>query len=573
MRPINNLVDLTNYVMAELGQPMHAFDCDHVRGGRVSVRTARPGERLTTLDHVERELTPDMLVIADAERAVGLAGVMGGEESEVSDATTTVLLEAACFDAKSVRRTARALKLPSEASARFQRGVDPNLAWSAIERFVALLAQIAPEARVRAVADVYPEPRQRQQLLFPYAEIERLLGMVVPLDTTLDILTRLDFQPQVVEADDPIIIAVAPPTYRQDVTMIADLVEEVARIYGYDALPEVLLSGQAVPVQRDPARLVDRVAQDALVAAGLQQVITYSMINDADLRALAPDNDAVPEVLGGYPKPEADFVRAVNPLRADWELMRPTLLPSLLKIVAENRKHAERVAIFETARVYLPTSLDELPDERRAVGLALCGARAPQSWFHAPSDADALDFYDAKGAIEALLARLGRVAEYVAVEHPSLQPGRAAAISLDGVQIGVLGELHPRVAERFGVPGRVAVAELDLNVFEPTLLEAWDAQPISRFQPTRQDFAVVVDEATPAADVRAALLAGAHPLASDATLFDIYRGAGVPEGKKSLAYSVTFSARDRQLAEHELERLRTRIEKELAKRVQGTLRG
>ena len=575
LRPINTIVDLTNYVMVELGQPMHAFDAGCLAGGRVVVRLPLPGERLTTLDHVERELGPDMLVIADAERAVGLAGVMGGEQSEVSDATTTVLLEAASFDSRSVRRTARALKLPSEASARFQRGVDPNLAFSAARRFVALLRELAPNARVRELADVYPRPRERRELLFPYGEVRRLLGMEIPLATGVDILARLDFEPRVVEDGAAPVVAVSVPTYRADVSLAADLVEEVARVNGYDALPETLPLGRATPVTRDPARLVDRVAQDALVDASLQQVITYSMIGEADLLALTPSREAIPNLLGGYPKPEADYVRAVNPLRADWELMRPTLIPSLLKTVAENRKHADRVAIFETARVYQPLGLNELPDERRAVAIALCGAREPASWWHAPSAADTLDFYDVKGVIEILLERLGRAqgAEFLSVEHPSLHPGRAAAVTLGGVQIGVLGELHPRVAGNFGVEDRVAVAEIDLEPFAATLLESWEAQPVSRFQPTRQDFAVVVDEATSAEDVRQAIIAGARPLANEALLFDIYRGSGVPEGKKSLAFAVTFSARDRQLAEHEIGRLRARVEKELAKRVQGTLRG
>jgi phenylalanyl-tRNA synthetase beta chain len=263
-------------------------------------------------------------------------------------------------------------------------------------------------------------------------------------------------------------------------------------------------------------------------------------------------------------------VRAVNPLRADWELMRPTLLPSLLKIVAENRKHAERVAIFETARTYQPVGRDELPDERRAVTLALCGVREPTAWYR--GDTEELDYFDARGAVEALLERLGgREVAFVPVEHPTFQQGRAAAVSLGGVQIGVVGEVHPRVAERFDVPGRVAVAEVDLEAFVPTLLETWSVQPVSRFQPIRQDFAIVVPESTAAADVHAVIAQAAFPLATDVTLFDIYRGAGVAEDSKSLAFSVTLSARDRQLGEHEIERIRNQIQKGL-RRVNGALR-
>ena len=571
MRPVNNVVDITNYVMLEIGQPMHGFDAGHIHDQRIVVRRARPGERLETLDHVVRELDGDTLVIADPDRAVAIAGVMGGVESEVSAATTTVLLESASFGDKTVRRTVRNLKLPSEASARFQRGVDPNLAWTGLERFVALLAEIDPAARATLVADAYPRPRKRTVVRMPYAEVERLLGMQIPLDTVVEILGRLDLQPIVEDADGAPVVVVSAPTYRSDINIPADVVEEVIRIYGYESLPETLPTGRTVPVFRDPARLVDRVTQDALVAAGLTQVITYSMIADADLAALSPNGGGTPEVLGAFVRPEVDYVRATNPLRADWEIMRPTMLPSLLRMVAENRKYVERVAIFETARTYQPLGRDELPDEPRAVAIALSGVREPESWYR--SGEDELDFFDLKGVVEVLSARLG-VPElsWVAVDHPSMQPGRSAAVELGGVQIGIVGEVHPRVAQAFGVSDRVAFAEIDLTPFGATLLETWNVSPISRFQPIRQDFAVVVEEETPAGAVRQAIADGARPLASDITLFDIYSGQGIPEGKKSLAYRVTLSAPDRQLAEHEVERIRARITQSVSKRVKGTLR-
>jgi phenylalanyl-tRNA synthetase beta chain len=366
-------------------------------------------------------------------------------------------------------------------------------------------------------------------------------------------------------------VVVSVPTYRSDITLKADVVEEVARIYGYDALPEKLPFGGAVPIRREVPRLVDRVAQDSLVAAGLQQVITYSMISEGDLLSLSPDRDRIPEVLGGYPRPEVDYVRAVNPLRADWELMRPTMIPSLLKIVAENLKFVDRVAIFETARTYQPVGPDDLPDERRGVTLAMSGAREPASWYRASEDM--LDFYDAKGAVEVLLERLGaRDCAFSAVSHPSMHPGRAAAVTIGGVQIGIIGEVHPRVAAHFGIEQRVAVAELDLEPFYATLLESWNAVPVSRFQPVRQDFAVVVDEPVAAQAVRDAIAQAGGALVSDITLFDIYRGTGVPEGRKSLAFTVTLAAPDRQVAEHEVERIRTKIEQNVRKHVGGLLR-
>jgi phenylalanyl-tRNA synthetase beta chain len=571
MRPVNNVVDITNYVMAELGQPMHPFDAGRLASEKIIVRPAHPGEQIETIDHVQRVLDKQVLVIADEERAIGLAGVMGGVDTEVSDETTTVLLESASFDPKSIRRTARALKLPSEASARFQRGVDPNLAWPAIERFVALLAEIDPGASVRYVADAYPRPREQGSVRMKLSEIERLLGMTIPTENVLDILTRLELAPVIEESTEGPVVVVSVPSYRMDITLPADVVEEVARIYGYDTLPERLPEGQAVPIVRDPARLADRVVQDALVAAGLQHVITYSMISDDDLLALSPNRDAVPDLLGGYARSEADYVRATNPLRSDWEIMRPTMLPSLLKIVAENRKYGPRVAVFETARTYQPVGLDDLPDERRGVAIAMSGQRSPAAWYD--GDEGEFDFFDAKGAVEVMLDRLG--AERVAfkpVGHPSMHPGRSAAVCLGDLQVGIIGEVNPRVAASFGIEGRVAVAEIDLEVFAGTLLDNWRVQPVSRFQPIRQDFAVVVDERVAAADVESAILSGAGPLAGAINLFDIYRGPGIDEGRKSLAFSVTLSAPDRQLAEHEVERIRGKIEQNVKKRVGGTLR-
>jgi phenylalanyl-tRNA synthetase beta chain len=571
MRPVNNVVDITNYVMAELGQPMHPFDADRLASEKIIVRNARPGEQIETIDHVKRELDEQVLLIADENGPVGLAGVMGGVDSEVTDETKTILLESASFDPKSIRRTARALKLPSEASARFQRGVDPNLAWPAIERFVALLREIDPGATVRYVADAYPRPRERGSVRMKLSEIERLLGMTIPTETVLDILTRLELAPMIEESEAGPVVVVSVPTYRLDINLPADVVEEVARIYGYDTLPERLPEGQAVPIFRDPARLVDRVVQDALVAAGLQHVITYSMIADEDLVKLSPNRDGIPDLLGGYARPEADYVRATNPLRADWEIMRPTMLPSLLKIVAENRKYSPRVAVFETARTYQPVALDELPDERRGVAIAMSGVRAVQSWYD--GDSGELDFFDAKGAVEVMLERLGaqRVA-FKPVDHPTMQPGRSAAVCLGELQIGILGEVHPRVAEAYEIEGRVAVAEIDLEVFQGTLLENWQVAPVSRFQPIRQDFAVVVEEKVAAADVEAAIRSAAGPLAGAISLFDIYRGQGIEDGHKSLAFSVTLSAPDRQLAEHEVERIRAKIEQNVRKRVGGSLR-
>ncbi|HEX7071979.1 MAG TPA: phenylalanine--tRNA ligase subunit beta, partial [Rhodothermales bacterium] len=284
VRPINNIVDVTNYVMLEWGQPLHAFDREFLHEGRIVVRRARPNECIETLDHVERELSPDTLVIADADRAVAIAGVMGGVDSEIRDDTTTLLLESANFDMLSIRHTSRQQRLRTEASARFERGLDPNLAWTATQRAVALIRALVPEATVTAVADAYASPRLPRSLSTPLSEFQRLLGVDYPDDVVLDVLGRLEFEPEIVQEDGRKVVRVQVPTYRSDVTLKADIVEEVARIVGYDTLPETLPVGATARVEIDPVRRLDAAVQDTLVAAGITEIITYPMLNDDDLR-------------------------------------------------------------------------------------------------------------------------------------------------------------------------------------------------------------------------------------------------------------------------------------------------
>ncbi len=572
VRPINNIVDVTNYVMLELGQPMHAFDREFLHEGRIVVRRAQPGETIETLDHTLRELSPEMLVIADAERAVAIAGVMGGVGSEITNETTTILLESANFNMFSVRRTSRALRLRTESSARFERGIDANLPLIAARRAVALIQEMLPEARVTAVADIYPSPVRPRELSMPFSEIKRLLGISYPEPVVLDILQRLEFQPEIVDREGVKTITVQVPTYRADVTTKADLVEEVARITGYETLPERLPERAPVPGETDAMRRLERVVQDTLVAAGLSEIITYPMLNEQDLLALNAAGNGLPSRYGIQARPEIPLVTAVNPLRSEWEMMRPTMLPALLKNVAENVKFNPAVGVFETGRVYLPVSLEELPNERRTLGIALAGQRHLQDLYH---EARVVDYFDIKGIIDTLLRRIGVVEPaFRTVTHPSLHPGRAAEITAKGRPVGILGELHPSVIANYGIASeRVAVAEIDLAALLEAGIEAWRFQPVSRFQPIEQDFAIVVDEHVPAADVAAAIRAGAGVLGTDVRLFDIYRGPALGPGKKSLAYRVTLAAPDRALAEHEIERIRGRIAAQVERRVGGTLRG
>ncbi len=572
VRPINNIVDVTNYVMLEWGQPLHAFDRGFLHDGRVIVRRARPGEAIETLDHVKRQLDPDTLVIADDERAVGMAGVMGGVNSEIRDDTEAILLEAANFNMANVRRTARGQRLRTEASARFERGIDPNLAWTAIQRSVALIQGMLPDAKVTSLADVYTARREPFEMTMPRSEIKRLLGVDFSDETVLSILDRLDFQPSIERLDGTDVIRVRVPTWRSDISLKADLVEEVARIAGYDNLPETLPVGGTVAIEIDPMRRLVRSVQDILVGAGLHEVMTYSMINDSDLTALAPGGTHAPERLGFYQQPHLPLVRVTNPLRTDWEIMRPTLVPSVLKNAAENLKFSRTVNIFETARVYLPRGVDELPDERQTVVCVMAGAQEENGLF---SSERGTDFFDIKGTIDELLRRTGASdVMYEPIAHPSFHPGRAAEIHVNGTAVGVIGEVHPLVGGNLGISdaGRVALAEIDLVALAGTGLSDVQAQPVTRFQPVEQDFAVVVDEEIPAARVRVALSAGAGGLLGGIALFDIYRGPAIDPGTKSLAFRVTLSAPDRQIDEREVERLRGRIEAQVKRHVGGKLR-
>jgi phenylalanyl-tRNA synthetase beta chain len=568
VRPINTIVDATNYVMLEYGQPLHAFDAARLQDGRIIVRRARPGETLETLDHQVRTLDQEMLVIADTQRAVGLAGVMGGLDSEVTDDTRRIVLESANFDMKSIRRTARELKLRTDASARFERGLDPNLARDAAARVTRLILDLTPRATVSAVADVYPQPLMPWPLSLRFAEIERLLGVRYDPEQVLDVLRRLGFAPVLDGEGDAAILRLIVPTWRSDVTLPADVVEEVARVIGYETLPERLPVGQTPPVQRDPVYAMQRTVRSVLTGSGGWETITYVAISDEDLRRLDPESG---QSVGAHAVDLSALIRLRNPLQADRNVLRPTLLPSLVGVAAENLKHDSGVRLFEIARVYLPSS-GELPREANVLGMVFAGRREPLGRF-SDVDSDELDFFDLKGTIDALIARLGvNESEFRRIESAALHPGRAAGIYVNGDQIGILGELRPDRAQLFGIEAsRVAIAEIDLDA----LREAGRPIPtnisVPRFLPVEQDFAIVVAEETTAAEVEAALRAGAEPLATAVTLFDIYHGPQIGGNSKSLAYRVTFTAPDRALTDAELSKVRDRIARSL-KKVGGELR-
>ncbi len=566
MRPINNVVDITNYVMLELGQPLHAFDLDLLRGKEpggapaIIVRRAHPGERMVTLDKVERTLDEQMLLITDGAGPVAIAGVMGGLESEVTEQTRHVLLEAANFNNLSVRRTSQLLKLASEAAYRFGRGLDPELPPLAALRAAELMRQYAGGTIERGLIDVYPAPAEQPTIDLDPHEVERLLGVALPEQRIQDILESLGFG---VLATERGTLAVTVPTYRQDVRIPADLVEEVGRIYGYDNLPNTLIEEEMPPQRTNPLLTLEQRTRDILVGCGLQEIITYSMTNVAGAARLIP----------GAPPPNPEgYVGIANPLSQERNVMRQTLMDAMLETLANSLRVAERATLFEVARVYLPQPDEALPAEPRRVAIGLAGPRGPRAW--GCDEPAPLDFFDLKGIIEALLEHLGvRGAGYVPVESPTFQPGRAAEVRVGERALGVLGEVHPTVREAFDLPAaRVPLAELDLEALIELATVMPAMAPISRFPAVTQDLAVVVDQAVPAARVLELIRQAGGDLLRDAVLFDVYRGPQVPPGKVSLAYALTYQALDRTLTDEEAARLQARIVRTLEHQVGAELR-
>jgi phenylalanyl-tRNA synthetase beta chain len=572
MRPINNIVDITNYVMLELGQPLHAFDY-HVLRARpgddqpaIIVRRAQPGEQMATLDGELRTFDDEMLLITDGGGPVAVAGVMGGLESEVTEQTSDVLLESANFHFLNIRRTSRLLGLASDASQRFGRRVDPELTVKAAARAAHLMAELGGGTVVPTIGDLYPGRQPQRVIEFDPAYAIRILGIEVPTNEIARILTSLEFQvqPSTDQSTNLPIYQVTIPSHRLDVTRPIDLVEEVGRIWGYDRFPTTLMRDE-LPPQRANSRLegAERV-RDLLVGCGLDEVITYSLVSIEDEGRLRPQ---------GPPPDPADYLRVLNPLSAERVHMRQTLLPSLLHTTRENLRFLDRVAIFEIGAAYLPADGQVLPDEPRRLGVVMTGPREARSWMPG-QDYAPMDLYDLKGVAEALLTGLGLEGAFEQSEHPAFHPGRCAQVSVEGGEVGVMGELHPVVREAFDLPAQpVCALEFDLD----RLVDAWGTPrgmtSISVHPPVYEDLAVVVDEDVPAVRVRDLIAQTGGGLLRAVLLFDVYRGTQVGVGRKSLAYRLTYQADDRTLTDREVSKVRARIVRRLEGELGAALRG
>jgi phenylalanyl-tRNA synthetase beta chain len=597
MRPINNVVDITNYVMLEWGQPLHAFDYDALvqraaRSGRsrprVIVRAAERGEKLVTLDDVQRELDESMLLIADTAGPIGLAGVMGGGETEVHAGTRTVFLESATFDGINNRRTSQKLKLPSEASHRFTRGVPASLNPIAARRAAELMRLYASGEIVPGMVDAYPVPQAQPIIYTTESEVRRQLGMEVNLEQISAALQKLDCRVEPAadvpadapasatfglhrEPDEPL-LRVLPPWYRLDLQVPADLTEEVARVIGYERI-EATLMADVLPPQRHNLTLeTEEKIRDVLVGCGLQETINYALTTPEQHEKLMPGKP-------GSPVPEARpcYITLENPLSVRRRVMRRSLLVSALENLEFNSRYTPRLATFEVGRVYLPEQGDgALPLEDRRVSILLTGPRREVGFHPDPAGAEPFDFFDLKGILEVLLERMGVAASEVEYaprpNNPPFGPNCAELI-IRGKAEGVLGMVHPLVREAFDLPAApIALAEIRI---EPLIKPGWSLEvmePISAYPPVVEDLAFVVDEGVAAQQVAAAIRQAGGALLMDVELFDLYRGQPIPVGQKSLAYKLTYQSLEKSLTDEEVAAVRNRIIRQVAESVGGALR-
>ncbi|MGO5094742.1 phenylalanine--tRNA ligase subunit beta [Agathobaculum sp. LCP25S3_E8] len=549
VRPINNIVDITNYVMLEYGQPMHAFDYSCLSDGKIVVRRARNGESIQTLDGQDHDLTDKMLAICDNDKPVAVAGVMGGANSEIEDDTKTVVFESACFHGATVRVTAKALGMRTEASGRFEKGLDPSLTMPAVQRACELVEMLGAGEVVDGIIDACAADLTPRALPFEPDKMNALLGLDLSADEQKAYLERLEFRVE----DGKVII----PSFRVDIARMCDLAEEVARMYGYDKIPTTLYAGEMVQGEYTPKQLAEQNVSLTCREAGFDEAMSHSFISPKFYDMIGWDKD----------DPRRISTTILNPLGEDFSVMRTTVLPSMLQSLAHNHAHRNPTAsLFELGTVYIPTvkdgkaDPDVLPREEKIITLGSYGR---------------LSFFQFKGVVEAICRELNvkNVQFMPEKSNPSYHPGRCANILIDGKPVGVFGTVHPTVAARYGLSGEVLAAELPLDA----LFEAIDPvklyHPLPKFPASTRDIAVLVDDAVPAASMQASIEKAAGHILENVKLFDVYKGKGIPEGKKSVAYSLSMRAPDRTLTDEECDKAMKNALAALEKDFGAVLRG
>ena len=541
IRPINNVVDVTNYVMLELGQPMHAYDYDCVADNTLIARRAKAGETLTTLDGNERELNESMLIIADTNGPIGVAGVMGGLTSEVTDKTTNVLFEAAVFNGPSIRRTSKALGMRSEASGRFERGVNHKYTAYAIDRAAQLLQQICPSCKVSVgVIDVYPEPVEQRTVTFTAEQINDYLGTSIEKDRMVDILTKLEFG--ITESGDTIEALV--PTWRDDVTGMPDIAEEVARIVSYDniapTIPVAILSSGGMT----PKKALTKEVTHYLAHAGLSQIITFSFMHKDGLT-----NMMLPEGDNRY-----TAIPILNPISEEFPYMRTTLVPAVIEAAKRNIAQQNKdLWLFETANVYEPKALPltEVPHERPMACGIMMGKVTEAAWNQAQRDTD---FYDVKGVVDGLLAKLGLTQYDIQPSSESYyHPGVSAHYTVNGVTIANYGELHPQVVKNFDLSGKVYMFEIDLEAVLSIIVPPFRYQSFSKFPGTSRDLAIVAPVSVTSGDIVALIKEHGGEYLESVSIFDVYEGEHIEAGYRSLAYNLQFRSMEGTLNDEDID--------------------
>lgn len=548
IRPINNIVDITNYVMLEYGQPLHAFDLSIIEGNKIVVKKAKEDELFTTLDGVERKLKSSMTVIADANKSLAIAGVMGGQQSEVTEDAKTILIESAHFNTNTTRHTSKQLALRTEASARYEKGVDPNITRTAADRACQLIVELGAGEVLEGAVDVYPNEVKPYTTSIRPDRINKLLGIDISNEEMIDIFRRLEITAKDLKET----IEVTVPTYRMDLVMEADFAEEVGRIFGYDKIPATMAKGNIAVGGKPSRQIIEDAAKDTLNAMGFNETLTYSFVSPKTIDMINISEDSI----------KRNMVKLINPLGDETSVMRTSLLPNILEVAARNaNRKVEAFRAFEIGQIFISqlNTTDELPLEIPNLVMAMYGKE---------------DFFTLKGAVEALLKALGIKGYEFMVEqnHPSYHPGRCANVVFGNRVLGTLGELHPVVIENYDLNQRCYCAELDFSILaELTNIERL-YEPLPKYPAITRDFAVVVKDSVLVKEIEDIIKAQGGNILESFKLFDVYQGNQIKEGFKSIAYTTTYRNKERTLTDDEVNTKHNRILTEISEKLDGTLR-
>ena len=560
IRPINNIVDITNYILLERGQPLHAFDLSKLHGPEIRVRRAKAGEKLQTLDGKERELTPDMLVIADSDQAVAIAGVMGGANSEVDQNTNSILLESAWFEPSQVRRTAKALKLSTEASYRFERGIDPEGVIDALKDAVGLVQQLAGGTLAQPIIDEYPKPFKASKVKVRPKRVNKLLGINLDAASISNILSKLGVE--LINQSDEAIEAIMP-SYRLDLKEEIDLVEEVARLHGFQNIPTKLPRAEIGSLPLRKLWLLKEKIRHILNGNSYREAISYSFIAPKDIAALGLSKD----------DPRNKAVKIMNPLTEDQSVMRTHILPSLLLAASKNQARRNMdLALFEMGKIFLATEKEKLPKEEERLGIILSGDRFPVSWAWPKQE---VDFFDLKGAVEELLTVLGVKNIHFdlgAPDDPYYKQGSSLRIFSDKTLIGTLGEISPKVLKGFDVTGPVYGLDISLDHLVKLYTTEKEFHPLPKYPAAERDVAIIIDSSIPAIQLLDFIREQGVEFLEYVTIFDLYQGKPIPKGKKSIGIKFRYRAEDHTLTEDEINAVHEPLVQKLLNQFRGELR-